>query len=242
MKQWIAMVAVALISACGGGGGSAPDTTLAPRGTYTGSFIENGQPFSLEGIVTDSGDGYFFSITGNVIINAKIDTDGNEVSGLFDSYAGIDGSEFSLVGERFASGSLVGSVSANSLTSSFQTSLGSAGAVNVTKSPANSIAGTLAEVAGTWGVNDSSGVTIIVIESDGDVIGSDDQGCQYSGHVTISPSGANAHKLSLDVNCPDGMLSMQGAVARGVPLNGVNRLAIIVHNNDFALAASLLEQ
>lgn len=187
-------VAVLLLAACGGGGGGggSGDSSLAPDGNpdgiYSGNFVQNGVTFNMAGIVFDN---RFVgaSIDAGALYTGDIEISGNSFEGAVDVL--IIGGGFdhtTSFSGTFVEGSSFTGVSTDIDTATFTFDMDP-----VFNRPPN------VNLAGTYGYTDGAYTFTVNVADDGSFLGSDTDGCLFSGTQVAVDSTHNLYRLVLNV-------------------------------------------
>jgi hypothetical protein len=243
----LAVTSIALLTACGGGGGEA-NPALTPgeaQGVYSGSFstpafpsgkfstlvLENDEIWTLYGT---EGAG------GELLVYGLIQGQGAASSGSFTVGAlkdyFYDGTTASgTLSARYQVGSTFnGTVTANGQSASFSGVAPSPGSTNYNYNTS----ATLADISGSWsGTNMSGATSSYTISSGGTFSGANQYGCGFSGSVTPRSSGKNVFDVSLTNNTSSACGSASGLTGRGIAIssilgNGRRQLIVAVVTND----------
>lgn len=209
MRMTIPCISLLLLAGCGGddGGGtdlppSEPD--LSPGGVWYGSVKSDyAGERDVVGLITEAGRAIMIELDTASLYTASLQIDGDRFDGDLKGYA-APGYAFAN-GAAVASGSLDGSIEErNRLTGDF-TLAGSGGSFNLHYDrDAYEQSASLAALADNWGYQTTDGYSISVsIDANGNVYGSDTDGCQFAGRVGVPDGRYNAYSLQIDIStCP----------------------------------------
>jgi len=195
-KTIVTLLSVSLV-ACGGGGGSdesAPvivvePVDVMPIGLWQGNVTADGVTVDVVGMVAPSGEARFLSADGEQD-RFKLNIDGGSYTADGVAYD-IDGfflGNITVSGE-YTSTEISGTAKVDSvITSTFSLTI-----ADESKNGAS-----LSTVSGNYVNFDQS--ASIAIDADGVLSGSDDEGCVYTGSVSVPESSVNVYSLSMDVS------------------------------------------
>lgn len=206
MKHFIAISTIALLTACGGGGGSGSPVDIS--GTYIGSFTTAGsEPSDLAGIFDPRGEFRMFSFDGGRIYAGRINGDPSDFVGSLTSYDIVNETDFSLLALRSEGGSLSGAVTlGGNVSGTFSSSnSGQVGSFSLEPlGPPNEAATDISAFEGLWGNSDSlTGDAVgLTIQANGSFSGSDSDGCNYTGRISPARPDIGIFAISLNAACP----------------------------------------
>ena len=183
------------LTACGGGGGGGgvtPVTNNNPSGLYTGTFTQNSVTYNMAGIVYNN---RFIgvSVDAGTLYAGNIGVSGNTITGLIDVL--IIGGGFdhtTTVNATFVEGvSVTGTTSDAFGTSTFTMNADSI----YTRAPNVTLAGTYSYTTGVY-------TFAVTVANNGTFLGSDTDGCTYSGSQNNFDATHNLYQLVVTVsNC-----------------------------------------
>lgn len=236
-RLWFVGSIFLMLTACGGGSsGDGSGTTTPPSvANYTkagGSW--NGQTTTdgiagfefVRGVISERGDGVFFSIGAIYVITSVSGVDGNATL-TFTAYA-LQGYVFS-DGSTVSAGTFEGVVvERDSITGSWSTASGDSGSLSVEYHADYDIDSSLAILAGIYS-NDYEGT--VVIDPDGSFFMQDVNGCTLNGVAGEIDTNYNLYDMSFDItNCGDANSHVTGYVSHFA--NGNNeRIEVIGASN-----------
>ena len=204
-KLLLVTASVALLTACGGGGGSTANAD--PQGFWAGPASTG---YNVNIAVLESGETWGVYSSGSTIYGAlygTATTSGNTVS--------ISGTDFNFATNSSSSGNLTGPIAAKSSMSL----TGSRVTVPLTYQSSYDTAATSAAVTGTWSFIGRSGLYTLVpgtitINNVGAFTLSQ-TGCVTTGSVVPRSGGKNVYNLTLSAtgaNCVAGQSTMSGII------------------------------
>lgn len=198
-KIAIAIIASTL-TACGGGGSESANTSITPEtpstptqvmpiGLWEGEVVSEGISYQTWGFVAPDGEARFITNDGEQD-KAMITLNGNDFTGDILGY-GFDGL-------LIASGTIAGTYSSTSISGSTTVGGSEISTFSFDVSEHSDDGASLDTVKGNYSTIDAE--TSMAIDADGLLSGSDTDGCQYSGNVTVPDSSVNIYKLVLEVS------------------------------------------
>lgn len=239
MKARIAVLLSAaslIMTACGGGGDSSTNNKKAPEnpemdGIYFGqgfeenfgsfefiTFVQDGQLIAI----SDTGVGYRGALT----INDAQNTYTTRLR-LYD----FDGSRFddaTTQGTFISRNSFTGSYSR---TSGFSGDFRAAYAAEAYEQPSS-----IEKVAGIWSSTNTIASNSVTINANGEVFGTDSDGCIYSGEISTPNTSRNLYKVSFRIeNCEAVNGSYFGLAATGQSPQG-DWLTLLAGNEKYGFA------
>lgn len=221
-----------LLAACGGGDGGGggqgataapPEPDLSPGGVWYGTVDSDyAGVVDVIGLVTETGQAIMIELDSGSLYSAALTVSGDEFQGSLKGYA-APGYVFAN-GSAVASGSLEGSIEERNRLYGIFSLAGSGGSFNLHydrdayEQPAS-----LAGLAGNWGYQLSSGYAISLnIDANGYLYGSDTDGCQFSGNVSVPDARYNAYTATVHISsCPgaDGTYNGLGTIQFDASMN-----------------------
>lgn len=245
MRFFLGLILSTALFGCGGGGGSAGPAPLAAgvAGVYSGTSTDTSGTYTVVGAIAPNGTGVFLNTTDNTIFRVNLSGGPGNISGGFIAFANVDGNSYSVVdlfaGAGDVAGNFAGSLLSGTLTSAPDTATFSLNREAVD----SSLTSGLSTLSGTWRGDDGpSDFTSITIGSGGVISGTDNDGCVYSGSVSLPRAGLNVYLLNLNANCPsEPTLSADGLLIRTVD-GSVQTIIIGISDAQFALFAELTKQ
>ncbi|ULQ46967.1 hypothetical protein JN531_001465 [Flagellatimonas centrodinii] len=244
MKKIPAVVLVALLSACGGGGDSSDEPGADARGLYEGQFSQSGQTFQLAAVVGSDQRAFLLSLDAGALYAGQINTAATSLSGALTAYEITSGSDFSLVAERAGISTITGIVTPMSgISGNYSTSFGPPGTFALTYDERSGDAPSLASISGVYSSQDPiSGFSMSAsVDIDGSLTASDSDGCNYTGAISIPDSTLNLYDAAVTGSCPgQAAETLTGFVVSTDPASA-SGLLILLANNALAVAAFLAE-
>lgn len=249
-KIIIAMLTTSLV-ACGGGGSESSSekiitlpepekpitlpviTEVMPAGLWVGEVVNDGNTFQAVAFIAPDGE-------------ARILTDDGEHDRMT---LVLDGDQFSadLVGFDsngllIGSGTISGEYSDTQITSSFDADGQQVSTLSLTISDQSSESASLSTVTGNY-VSESQNISI-AIDIDGFISGSDINGCQYVGNISVPEPAVNIYELTFDVSSCDIFNGTYMGLATNVTLfddSTQKTLIFLVDNGLYAVTFSLIK-
>lgn len=202
---------VLMAAACGGddGGGSsvpppAPEPDMSPGGIWYGTAQSDfSGTTDVVGLVTEAGQGIIIELDTASMYTTSLSVDGAQYSGELRGYA-APGYVFP-DGSTLATGSMEGDIEERNRLSGSFTLAGSGGSFDLHYDrDSYEQTASLAIATGTWGYQLSSGYSVSVgINANGQLFGSDSDGCQFNGSISIPDGDYNAYAIQITVSsCP----------------------------------------
>jgi hypothetical protein len=249
-------VAVALIVSllgCGGGGGSgdsggtsggASTPTLKINdvaGLYDGTVTQNGQTAEVSGMVSVDGKLVFISDLGEQLSGtASVSGEGVSISPFLSFYTDLSDNGSTVLSSLTSAGT-----ASTTFNDGVITGTSEFGGINsqftLTRVQELTDQGaSLGVISGNYVTNnlDSS----FGIDVDGILAGSDDDGCQYFGNVTIQDADINVYSVDLTVdNCGISNNEFTG-LASFIPANNgddFDKILLIINNGELSLTSIL---
>ncbi|MDA8387337.1 MAG: hypothetical protein M0Z58_01570 [Nitrospiraceae bacterium] len=169
-----------------------PSDAATASGIWQGSYTISGQTYSVTGVIDAAGEARF-ALSDGVNFAGTVTTSNTGISGPFSVYDpdGVINGPTSLSGSFSAGGNMTAQYAAQAGNSPAYD-----GTLNVAYNSIYSNPAALSLIEGTW-ANDGLSFTI----TNGRLTGSDNQdGCSYSGNITVPSSANNIYRLSLDIS------------------------------------------
>ena len=250
-------LALALI---GCGGGSSESTTPIESSTptpppaikveslagiYIGKFATDGQEFEVDGLVAPSGEVRFITTLDEQLMGQITITDSGFSVDPLSSFI----SDGNLSDEYYASvfntnGSATGTIDNDQLTGTSTIGGNTASFVMDKDNDLTDVGASFDQLTGNYASPDS--LTSISFDIDGKINGLDDDGCVYSGAMTIPDANINIYEMNVIVeNCEGGDGSYNG-LAAVIPAGTIedidNKVVLFqVDNELIAITAAILE-
>ncbi|UCG74255.1 MAG: hypothetical protein JSV45_07770 [Chromatiales bacterium] len=211
-------------------------SSRSAAGIWTGTITSDLDliPVSTTAIIAENGVARFAVIDGTQLAGTA-DVSGNFLDSMFDGFAAD--------GDLFPDGTTFGSVlirglvdTAVSLALSYQ-GVGDTGSLSLAYDAVYENGSSFATVADDWSFDDGAGDTVdINIAANGDISGSDSDGCTYGGSVSLIDTNFNAYQVDLTLSgCADaGDFSGLAAVLDGAVAGDTLLIAV---SNSVAEAA-----
>ena len=237
IRIWVSLVALALLSACGGGDvavttteatGETAQSALVLNGIWEGDYTASSGTIcnDLRGLIYN-GNVYAISEDCDVVLTGTLSISGDDIASVnFDLYA-VDGTSN---GQSSFSGSFT-------VQSRIDGSLDNGAGISFAYQTVYENDSSLASLAATWGLEETIALgtvlNIFAIDDAGSmgslVIIS---GCDYSASFTILDADYNLYGVSLTVsNCPVDQVSRNGIYAGVASLSGNNRIMTVLAGN-----------
>jgi len=216
-------------------------SSRSAAGIWTGTITSDLDllPVSATAIIAENGAARIVDIDGTQLAGTA-NVSGNFLDSLFDGFAAD--------GDLFPDGTTFGSVlvrglvdAAVSLSLSYQ-GVGDTGALALAYDAVYENGSSLATVADNWIFDDGAGDTIdIDIAANGDISGTDSDGCTYSGSVSLIDTNFNAYQVDLTLAvCADaGDYSGLAAVLDGAVAGDTLLIAVSNSVAELALTGGL---
>jgi hypothetical protein len=254
-KTTISLSLALALTGCGGGGSSSPTTsteTPTPTikveslaGIYTGKFATDGQEFEVDGLVAPSGEVRFITTLDEQLMGQITITDSGFSVDPLSSFI----SDGNLSDEYYASvfntnGSATGTIDNDQLTGTSTIGGNTASFVMDKDNDLTDVGASFDQLTGNYASPDS--LTSISFDIDGKINGLDDDGCVYSGAMTIPDANINIYEMNVIVeNCEGGDGSYNG-LAAVIPAGTIedidNKVVLFqVDNELIAITAAILE-
>jgi hypothetical protein len=207
MNKIAVAILASTLTACGGGGGDSSESTntpiieetpstpaeVMPIGLWEGSVVSDGITFHTFGLVAPDGEARYISDDGEQD-KALLTLSGSDFSG---DIVGYD-----LTGLLIASGTIAGSYSSSLISGTTTVDGIEVSTFSLELSDQSSEGASFDIIKGNY--SSFNAETSMAIDVDGLLSGSDTNGCQYSGNITIPDSSVNVYKLALTVSsCGD---------------------------------------
>ncbi len=200
MNKIAIAILASTLTACGGSGSESASTPsisetpststeVMPIGLWEGEVVSDGITYQVLGLVAPDGEGRFIVDDGEQD-KVMLTLNGDKFTG---SILGYD-----YDGLLIASGTIEGSYSSTSISGSTTVGGNVIGSFSFGISDQSNDGASLDTVKGNYSTIDAE--TSIAIDVDGILSGSDTDGCQYSGNVTVPDSSVNVYKLVLEVS------------------------------------------
>jgi hypothetical protein len=237
-----------LLTACGGGGGSdgaetvestAPAVSnpvpqdVSANGLWSGTFTETGLgTFDVAGIFYD-GRLIAISESANAIYDGSYTMDGETIS------AAVTG--FEIFGGPFVTTAMTGNTQeASNISLSFSTSYGSNGTISLDYDATYDQPSSLEAVSDVWLFTDGGYSITLVVDDDGEYVGSASDGCLYSGRIGLLDPNKNLYDVSTSIeNCGVRNGDYTGLTTL---LNNQDVLYTTVSNDDFIFLYGFIRQ
>ena len=257
-----ASVSALFLAACGGGGGGGGivgggggivvvDASVGGiwEGTAT-SDLEPGVVYTVVGIATEDGRLRLFVEDLTLIVDAEasqlagnLTTDGDDVSGDVQVWASL-GFTFAN-GETTDMATFSGTVDERtSLSGTWTASTGETGTFDLTYLPLYERGSSLAAMEGMWTSFDENDNPYgnYMVDANGNITGSDVQGCQFSGAITIIDAAYNVYEVTLTISMC-GALDGQYSGLGGLDISNVNDTFVFqIDNGQTVLTVGVLKQ
>ena len=226
-KSLATLIAVGLISACGGGGGSTTPSA-DPQGYWIGKASTG---YTVNAAILENGEAWGIYTSGSTIYGALYGTaaaNGNNVS--------ISGTDFNFLTNSTSQGNLSGPLVAKS-----SLTLSGTSSVPLVYQSYYDTPATAAGVTGTWSFTGRSGSYTLIpgtitVDSAGRFT-LNQTNCVTSGSIVPRPSGKNVYNVSLSAvgsGCAVGQSSMSGVALLDTTVtpNKFLSLALTASKND----------
>lgn len=192
---------VFVVAACGGSGGGDDDpstTTESANGIWRGTVTNTTTGYTSNayiGLLFD-GEAYFYDPNSGEMDVGTYSITGNQFSGNFTAYQ--DG-----VAGPIATGTVSATVrTETSISGSFSNSLGHSGSISLAYDNLYDRGVTLADSNDIWMYTNGFYTLTLSIGADGVITGSDTDGCNYAGNLSLADPGKNLYSTQLSVtNC-----------------------------------------
>lgn len=236
---FLILVSVSFLVSCGGGGGSDPaptPVTQSANGIWAGTLVENGVGTYTVDCLLYEGDIIAINSDAGVIYKGTYTVSGNNFS------ANVDAMQIG--GGLFDTGTMSGTViEQDRLTASFNSASGSTGSISVTFDQIYNRPSSFSLVEGTWSKTSGTYTGNLTITDAGGVSGSDSDGCQVTGVVSILDPNHNLYGLDVDVtSCGELNGSYDGFSGLSDENQENDTLTYTVSNGNYILIYSLTRQ
>ena len=194
------------LAACGGGGGGTSTPTSNPPpgtesavGLWKGTITSTGSGQTQQALGTVTDDGQFHLMTANGVnyVGQMAASPGNFSMTM---------SGYVPVGQTFPNGaqngsmSFSGTVTSSGMMSGTYSGAGESGTFSMTMDPMGTRSASMQMVAGTYTRSNSSGYTVtMTVDSNGQMTGSDTQGCVFNGTVSVPFPAHNFYGMNMTV-------------------------------------------
>lgn len=208
MKKTLIATLVMSLAACGGSGGSGGSDSSVTEKDALQPTVKEVMPIGLwEGVALNNGVSYHTVVLIAPDGEARVFSDDGEQDKMT---LVLDGNKFSsdLVGFDYngaleGTGVVTGEYSSSTITGSVSVGGQQASTFSLAISDQSSDGASLSTVTGNYVTEDQE--TSVAIDSDGLISGSDTDGCQYEGVISVPDSSVNIYSLTLDVSsCGNG--------------------------------------
>lgn len=242
----LAFIVAFLLTACGGGGGGGgssssgdePDVSASQvDGLYLGQGNEAGfGTFTIVALVKDgllqaiSDTGVLYSGSLNLQESRKFSSS----LVLYDEYDSM----------RYGTASMSGNyVGRDSISGDYSASTGATGSVSLSYVPEiYERPASLDLVSGSWRVNNLSTPTTVTFDQNGDIFGTDSNGCVFSGGVTIPDKSRNLYKVNLRIESCGEYNGAYSGLGSLVSESGSEDFIIIAANSNHGFGLDLIRQ
>jgi len=203
----LALCCIFSITSCGGGGSGAPAVGVATQaidgiwfGTFTSTPIAT--TYNIVGVVAPNNQMRFVSTTPAAFGAQYIGTASVTGNSFSAPISGLAPAGFIFLnGANTTTGTLNGTVVANTSLSGTYTSINDNGTFSLTYSPIYNRPASLALLARTWtGPMSNGGTATITISAAGAITGTDTLGCSIAGTVSIIDPIKNIYNTSVTVS------------------------------------------
>lgn len=252
----IVLSIITALTACGGGGSGSSSSggggnTLV-GGIYNGSITDNGQTYTLTGIIDETGNARFVEATSTAPI--VLVTPGTEITSTDESYkSGPNAAAYALccTGFVFSNGQSTEPVTIaatidprTSINGTFTDGNGTGSFALTYDATHYQQASSLSLIAGTYAYSYGGATGTITITASGGVSGTDSQGRVYSGTVTVPDATYNAYDVLItQTNVSPAPGSYSGVAAYYPASNGqAAQLRVAMNNGPSAFYAVLTAQ
>ncbi len=199
LKNCLLVALAGIVSACGGGGDSAPNSSgPSAEGAYSGT-LTGGVSSDFRLLVLENGDYwalYGTEFSGQFLVTGFIQGQGVSSNPNFTSSNakdfGVNPPVSGTIAATYVAGSSInGSASALGQTTSFSGTAIPAASFDYNSAP------TITSISGNWSLTSLSGAPVSLVISGGGTFTGSSQGCSFTGTITPRPSGKNVYNLSL---------------------------------------------
>ena len=242
MKKLSIIILISLLAACGGGGSDpitekpvVQPTEKMPIGLWEGqlTLISDNSSIAVAALIAPDGEVRFITNDGEQDTGVFV-LDGSTFTGNFKAY--------DYDGQYLNSGTVSGDYTSTSITgSSFINDVKvTTFSLNISDQSVNGAS--LSTITGNYATQD--GETSIAIDVDGFISGSDIDGCQYSGSLTIPDASVNVYDMSLVVSsCGQFNGEYNGLASYAKPFTDslVIGLAFQVDNGSFSVTDLIIK-
>lgn len=195
--SWVVLVVVLVgICSCGGGGGSSDGGTTAQvnaNGIWSGTFIETGYgTFDID-VLTYNGEIIGISQDADIIYRGTYSVSGSTMTATVNDYE--------IGGGYLATTTLsISVVEQSTMSGSFSTSYNSTGTISVSFDDTYNRSSSLSTIAGTWTYNVTGYSSTTTINDQGEVSGTNSDGCVITGTVTLLDTTHNLYALDIEAS------------------------------------------
>lgn len=240
----LAFIVVSSLTACGGGGGGSSSggddpevSTSQVDGLYLGQGNEVGLgTFTVVAIVKDgrlqavSDTGVLYSGSMNLQESSRFSSS----LVLYDEYDSM----------RYGTASMSGSyVGLESISGDYNASTGAAGSVSLSYVPEiYERPASLNLISGSWSVYNLSTPTTVTFDQNGDIFGTDSNGCVFSGGATVPDGNRNLYKVNLRIESCGEYNGSYSGLGSLVSESGSEDFIIIATNSNHGFGLDLIRQ
>jgi hypothetical protein len=236
-----------IISACGGGGGDdGGSSSSAPQsiagiwsGTFTSSILHTA--YGVGGLITESGTARFANTSLLSQYGGQVTVNGGSFTSAATAYAPYGGTLPD--GSTAGAVSISGTFTEKGVMSGRYSGVGDNGTFYLTYSSSYDRPSSLSAIAGTWTGSVAGYANTLMIDSGGNIIGSSNSGCTYSGNVGIIDSAHNLYSLTLTIgNCGGGDGIYSGLAALTDKNAANDSFLISVSSNSYSYVSTMMRQ
>jgi len=195
----IPLIAVAIASCDADGGFTEAPIIIneSPAGIYQGTFTSTvaAEPvdYQVTGIVSQAHIGQFIAAESDRHYSGKLNVIGSDLFGTLNQYRGVQDRFFGIDGVDPIA--FDGRVAESDTIAADYSGDNDEGSLALAYDPSYETESSLDKTSGIWTYSGAAGYTVtLTIEFDGDIFGSDTNGCVYSGLISVLDSSYNAYR------------------------------------------------
>lgn len=182
---------VAVLCACGGGSGGGSTPNAVATGIWQGTMsIDEVEGLEIIGLVVGA-EMRFVSLDANAAYAGLGSINGNDFTAEATGYDLDSGVNWT--------SEISGTISTGESISATYTGNGQTGAVELAYDPLSNRGSSFEKITGTWFVTDGSNSLALTV-TDGEIDGSDTDGCVYSGSISFPDADVNIYSMELEVS------------------------------------------
>ena len=202
-KLILSLAPAALLAvACGGGSQDAstgPGGNALPGGVWTGQIVAPGEVQLVAAVTTDGGEFRVLDLATQGQFAGTITVNGNSATGSGLGWAG-DGATW-MDGSSLTTLNITGAVTERQrISGDWTAGSGETGTYTLAYNSIHARASSLAKLAANWFFTDGTYALAVSINGNGDITGSDTDGCVLNGSASIPDAAFNTYALTIDLS------------------------------------------